>query len=426
MRILLITPFLPYAEARAGCPRAVLDRIRLLTTDHELTVVTFVEPAERAHYRALMTGGAQVHGVLRRPDVGLVGLNRWRKRAQLLFGLIVRGKPVLVQEFGSRQLRRVLSRLLSQQTFDLVLVEHILMAQYLDTKAPTGGTAPPVVLSEHDLRLAIPDPSVAHKPQTAIGKVSACLHWLDRVAWRRYALRAWRRAALVTVPTREDGAVLGAIAPEVRSVVVPFGLAVDELCLAVATCRDEASLLFVGNFNHPPNVDAACWLVTEILPLIQQACPTLHLWLVGKDPPPAIWALLRPGVTITGEVPAVADYLLRCTVFVAPLRVGAGVRMKLLEALAAGAAIVTTPRGAQGLDAQPGRQLLVADDAPAFAAAVVRLLSDPAARAALSAAGRALVCSPDRDRQRRRSLDRLLRDVIATDGASGVSRSVAW
>ncbi|HUS16326.1 MAG TPA: glycosyltransferase family 4 protein, partial [Chloroflexia bacterium] len=165
---------------------------------------------------------------------------------------------------------------------------------------------------------------------------------------------------------------------------------------AGAATRDAGTLLFVGNFNHPPNVDAAVWLVEAILPIVRAECPGVRLLLVGKDPPSAVRALASAGVAVTGTVPEVAPYLREATVFVAPLRQGGGMRIKVLEALASGIPVITTPVGAAGIVAQPGRDLLVAEDAAAFAAAALRALEDPALRDRLGAAGAALAHADSR------------------------------
>ncbi len=286
-----------------------------------------------------------------------------------------------------------------------MLLEHILMAQYL-----RGVQIPcPVVFSEHDVRLAFPTKAVAAGAPWRRGLAA-----LDAWKWRAYAREACRRAAAVLVPSAEDAQVLAAAVPGCRPRIVPFGLAPAGVQASIAaTPREPATLLFVGNFSHPPNVDAAIWLCTEIMPHVWAHHPDARMEIVGRDPTPAVQRLARTQVVVTGAVPDVAPYLARCTVFTAPLREGGGVRMKLIEALRAGAPIVTTHLGAQGLGATPGRDLLVADTAPEFAVAVGRLLAEPALRAALGAAGPALVAAEGRTETRRSDLRAILHVVAA-------------
>ena len=129
----------------------------------------------------------------------------------------------------------------------------------------------------------------------------------------------------------------------------------------------------------------------DILPLIRRAAPATSLAVVGKDPPPVVRALASSHVLVTGTVPDVRPWMQSAAVFVCPLRVGGGTRLKILEAQASGRAVVSTSLGCEGLAVTPGQDILVADEPAAFADAVLRCLRDPALRARLGAAGRALV-----------------------------------
>jgi glycosyltransferase involved in cell wall biosynthesis len=130
-----------------------------------------------------------------------------------------------------------------------------------------------------------------------------------------------------------------------------------------------------------PNVDAVQWFAQEILPLIRREAPGTRLWVVGKDPHPRLEALKEGhGVVITGWVEDVRPYIAGASVYVVPLRMGGGTRLKVLEAMAMGKAMVSTTVGAEGFDVVSGRELVLADTPAGFAAAVVDLLGDRARR----------------------------------------------
>jgi glycosyltransferase involved in cell wall biosynthesis len=152
-----------------------------------------------------------------------------------------------------------------------------------------------------------------------------------------------------------------------------------------AAGTEPATLLFVGNFNHVPNLDAALHLAADIFPLIRQRRPDALLRLVGERPPVEVAA---SGVELTGRVPDVLPYLDAATVVVAPLRLGGGTRVKVAEALAAGKAVVAYPSALDGLDVEHGRHVLVARDAREFVVAVSSLLDDQPRRVALANAAR--------------------------------------
>ncbi|HEX6106089.1 MAG TPA: glycosyltransferase family 4 protein, partial [Gemmatimonadales bacterium] len=147
--------------------------------------------------------------------------------------------------------------------------------------------------------------------------------------------------------------------------------------------------LFIGNFIHPPNLDAAERLVHRIVPLILRELPLAELRIVGPDPGPALLASRSERVTVTGWVPDTGEHLEDAAVVVAPLRLGGGMRVKVGEALAAGKAVVATPLAAEGLEVEDGNQLLLAESDESFASAVVALLRDPERRAALAGRARA-------------------------------------
>jgi glycosyltransferase involved in cell wall biosynthesis len=141
-----------------------------------------------------------------------------------------------------------------------------------------------------------------------------------------------------------------------------------------------------------PNQDAARYFVSEILPLLRQSRPELECTFVGRSPPADIQVLAQiPGVHITGTVEDVRPYVERAAVYVVPLRIGGGSRLKILEALAMGRAVISTTVGTEGLDVIPDRHIVLADDPRAFAESVLRLLDDPQRCLDLATEGRHLV-----------------------------------
>ena len=154
--------------------------------------------------------------------------------------------------------------------------------------------------------------------------------------------------------------------------------------------REAATLLFTGNFTYAPNLDAAEWLADELLPALRRQGIDARLWLVGHAPPESLRARAGDHVLVTGHVPDLRPWLARATVYVCPLRLGAGIRNKVLEALAAGCPLLATPLSVEGIALRRGEDALLAERAE-FAAALRRLLADEALRERLARAGRRLV-----------------------------------
>ncbi len=177
--------------------------------------------------------------------------------------------------------------------------------------------------------------------------------------------------------------------------VVPNGIYASEYAQPPSTSLDlgPAALLFTGTMNYRPNVDAVLWFADKVLGEIRKAIPEARLFIVGNKPHDRLDAIRqRADVEITGYVQDVLPFLRSATVYVAPLRMGSGTRLKLLQAMAAGCAIVSTNVGAQGLDVTPGREMILADDAISFAQATVTLLRDASLRQELANAALRRVC----------------------------------
>jgi glycosyltransferase involved in cell wall biosynthesis len=157
--------------------------------------------------------------------------------------------------------------------------------------------------------------------------------------------------------------------------------------------RRAHAIVFSGNLGYFPNVDGIVWFARAVLPLVRTEIPDATLSIVGARPARAVRELESLGshVELLGQVPDLAPFIARARVAVAPLRAGSGQSLKILEAMASGTPVVATPRAVEGLDVIDGAHLLLAEDAPHFAAHVVRLLREPAAADVLARTARRLV-----------------------------------
>jgi glycosyltransferase involved in cell wall biosynthesis len=158
--------------------------------------------------------------------------------------------------------------------------------------------------------------------------------------------------------------------------------------------------MFLGGFQHPPNVDCAVHLIRDVLPLVRREIGEVPVTIVGSHPPDAVRALadVVEGVEVTGFVDDVAPYFQRARLMAAPLRFGAGVNGKITHSLASGLPVVTSALGAEGLSGVSGEHFLVADDDASFAAAIADVYRDDVLWKRLATNGRALAAqrfSPD-------------------------------
>jgi len=241
---------------------------------------------------------------------------------------------------------------------------------------------------------------------------------------KRLELEIFRRVDCVMTPSAEEAEIIRQRVSEatVRMIppyLYPTGSAVSLDAASFATRRD---LLFVGGFKHPPNIDAALWLVQEIMPLVWKHAPSATLTIVGDEPTEAVLALASDRVTITGYVPDLAPYFARARLSIAPLRYGAGVKGKIVSSLQAGVPVVTTPVGNEGIALIDGQDVLLGTTPSALAEAVLRLLDDDGFCAELSANGAAVIERRFSERQARATLSDILgihRCVVCGDVRSG-------
>jgi glycosyltransferase involved in cell wall biosynthesis len=213
------------------------------------------------------------------------------------------------------------------------------------------------------------------------------LHRVDAWAWTAFERKVARQSDAVVVFTPADGEVVARLAPDANVRCIPFGTTVPERTLNPIGCSPPR-LLFVGNFIHRPNVDTALRLATSIFPKLRQRFPQVVLQLVGDQPPPEVLRLAASDVVVTGRVDSVTPYLDQAAIVLAPILTGGGMRVKVLEALASGKAIIASRLAAEGLDVTNGLHLLFAETDDQFVEAIAGLLSDVPRRAALAAQAR--------------------------------------
>jgi glycosyltransferase involved in cell wall biosynthesis len=354
MKVLVLTGFPPRSDANHGGSRWTAGLITALAGSHRVGLLTLrgqgeqgVEPrlAERCEL------AIEVERVPARASLA----NAWRERRRA--AMTIAGAPGWAVGFSVRAFHAELGRVLAEYRPDLVHVESPVMAQY--TERLRGQ---PVVIVDQD-----PDDAT--------------------VSMRRFRRRMLQAADAVVVFTERDRASIAALAPSVRVVRIPLAIDVPEAPQdPLGNGRD---VLFVGNFMHGPNVAAAERLTDAIFPRIAARRPDARLLIVGPNPPAAVRARSSEHVVVTGEVADLRPFVDAAAVVVAPLSSGAGMRVKVLDALAAGKALVASPVALEGVNVRDGVDALVAIDDASFADAVVLLLEDADRRAALGTAARA-------------------------------------
>jgi polysaccharide biosynthesis protein PslH len=315
------------------------------------------------------------------------------ERGERVRTLVRSGLPDLAHRAWVPALAARVRALTAADDYDVVQVSSLEMMPYRRAIAARRGRRPIVVFdnlnAEYQLQRRACLTDLA-RPSRWHGALYSAVQW-GRL--RRYEGRVCQDADAVVVVSATDAALLMRIAPEARYVVVPNGVDTSAFAFRATPPAEPPELVFTGTMDYRPNVDAMLWFAEAILPLVRRARPEVRCVVVGKAPDQRLLAAAQrePGLVVTGAVPDVQPYLARAAVYVVPMRMGSGSRLKVLEALAAGVPLVSTRLGMEGIAVNAEEYALVAETAPAFADAVLRLLRDPALAERLAVRGRALV-----------------------------------
>ena len=294
------------------------------------------------------------------------------------------GRPLELRFEYSKELADRIRHLVSTVGFDVVQIEHSFMALYLETIPPDAQCKR--ILVFHNVAFDQFN-GIFRIERRPITRMRALIHSLMMRRWEpRYAERFDRCIAVSEV----DRELLLAANPRLQVDVIPNGVD-TQVYQPLPQGSAPPSLLFIGKMSYPPCTDAALYFCREILPGIRHVIGNVETWIVGREPPPEVMRLQGDGVHITGWVDDVVPYYRRAAVCVVPLRAGGGTRLKILEAMALGRAVVSTTVGCEGLDVVDGEHLLIADSPEQFAEKTVRLLTDGALYQAIATNARQLV-----------------------------------
>lgn len=382
--ILILTPQFPFPPHQ-GTTMRNYNLIVGLARRHQVHLLAFGDPAKSAG--TPLDGLCESIQVVAPPE---------RSMGQRLRGLIFSRLPDMAQRLPSAEFVERLSETVATVAPDVVEVEGIELAPYLFRVAEERGdrTSPLLVYDDHNAEYVLQQRAFetdARQPGRWIPAAYSFVQW-QRL--RGYERRACETADRVVAVSETDAGVLRELVPGLAPVVVPNGVDMA-LCtekvppLAVGMGPSEGDLVFTAKMDFRPNVDAVQWFTEEILPLILKKAPKTRFWVVGKDPHPRLAPLAEnPAVVITGWVNDVRPYIAGAGVYVVPLRMGGGTRLKVLEAMAMGKAIVSTTVGSEGFDVISGQQLVLGDKPSEFAAAVLSLLGAPERRGRLGSVAR--------------------------------------
>jgi glycosyltransferase involved in cell wall biosynthesis len=404
MKILFLTPQLPYPPQKGTAMRN-WGLISDLTKRYEVTVLSFSPPPPTGGDRG---GGDDPLATTCRVETVEPPI---RSPSTRLRDMLTTSKPDMALRLASDAYAQRLADWLAREPFDVVHVEGIEMAPYLDvidavfpplSSPPNEGgqrrgksPRPLIVFDDHNCEYLL-------QKRAFLTDLRIPSRWLGAaysfVQWQRllgYEAQACRRADRVLAVSEADAATLRKLAPDVQVAVVPNGIDTQAYRPQISSLKSqipENMVVFTGTMDFRPNVDAVLWFAQEVLPRIRTQVEDVRFLAVGQRPHRRLGVLQNdPAVTLTGFVEDTRPYIADAAVYVVPLRMGGGTRFKVLEALAMGKPVVSTTLGAEGFPVTHGQELLLADKPEDFAQSVILLLNAPEKRESLGQAGRVFV-----------------------------------
>ncbi len=344
---------------------------------HRVTVLTYYDGARDQAYERDMAQefpGAITLPTARSANGSMTELLRYARA-------LLAAAPYAIEKFTHPAVRELVDAWMRVRAFDVVVCDFLSASQNFpdDLRIPT-------VLFQHNVETELWRRQARFEP-----------HAVKRVAFRleafkmaRYEVAAVARFHHVIAVSEHDRQLMTRMVDPERISVVPTGVDIARFQAVAATPSRTPLVMYLGSMDWEANIDGVEWFCGDMWPRVRAAVPNAEFRIVGRNPDARVQRLAGDGVTVTGTVPSVVDHLAEAAVVVVPLRIGGGTRLKIFEAMGAARAVVSTTVGAEGLEVTPNENILLCDDATAFADAVVTLLRDEAARRRIGAAATAL------------------------------------
>jgi glycosyltransferase involved in cell wall biosynthesis len=360
LRILFVFLNFPYPEVDHSGGTGYFNYIKSLSEKHEVSLISFIQPFEEAHVSSMRELCADVE-VVHDPHPVLYKAIR--------HPLLRVTCPKRCCYSYSTRYREKLEALLDRREFDIVHLQGPWMAQYMDLIK-----GPKIVLDEVDVHSLV-----------AYRQYQNAKHFGERVynlfEWAKcqsFELEACQRADLVLTRSEKDRRFIQSYLPDQSvEILPPWFEGLEQFAYISEKPIDQNSLLFLGMMGRIRNAEAALYFYEEIFPLIREKIHQVKFYIVGSSPGEKIQQLARDkDVIVTGYVKDIGYYYEKCAVFVAPILVGGGIIVKILNAMAAGRPVVTTPFGNEGIEATPDQEICVADSPEEFAEKTIELLTN--------------------------------------------------
>ena len=288
--------------------------------------------------------------------------------------------PYAVSKFTAPQVQQVLSEWIRARRFDVAVCDFL-----SSTLNFPENLATPTALFQHNVETVL----WKRKAEMEVKTFDRLVSKIEYAKMRRFEPQQTRRFHHVIAVSEADRQAMSSMVDPSHISVVPTGVDLSKYRYDPAALPEGPIVIFTGSMDWEPNIDGVEFFCKEVWPLVLAKIPQAHFRIVGRDPHPRVKKLASESVEVTGTVPSIVDHLREAVVFVVPLRIGGGTRIKIYEGMAMGKATVSTTIGAEGLDVEHGRDILLEDTPASFADAIVTLLQDENMRQRYEAAAAA-------------------------------------
>jgi len=346
--------------------------LRHLAASHELTYLSYYAGERDEAYEREVP--SQIPGTLcvHKPSQDLKGISR-----HLDYVLQIAGRaPYAVSRFADPQVKRLLEEWIPQRRFDVAVCDFLSSTLNFPVDLAT-----PTALFQHNVESILWKRKADVEPRF----LDRAVFKLESAKMSRFEPEQTRRFHHVIAVSETDRTAMSAMVDPSHISVVPTGVDLGKYRYDPELCPQGSLVIFTGSMDWQPNIDGVEYFCSEIWPLVLQRVPEARFRIVGRDPHPRVKKLASPSVEVTGTVPSIVDHLREAAAIVVPLRIGGGTRIKIYEGMAMGKATVSTTVGAEGLDVQHQRDILLEDTPAGFADAIITLLQNEDARRRLEA-----------------------------------------
>ncbi|MEO5951926.1 MAG: glycosyltransferase family 4 protein [Chloroflexia bacterium] len=390
MNILILAPQWPDPPMQGAAIRN-LQIVRYLARKHTVSLLTFESPSAQDSQQLY-----DLASICRHAETLPVPSRTSRGR---LLKLFTSAKPDMAWRLDSDAMSERVEELCAEEQFDAIHVEGIEMAPYglLALRLLPNAR---MIYDAHNAEYLLQRRAFTTDFKQFRRLPRAIYSFIQWNRLRRFERQLLHMSKWVFAVSPADVSALTSLYPlgKNRVLLLPNGVDLDYWAPNVIPPADREvgseALVFDGTMDFRPNVDAVLWFAKDVWPLIRAERPHVRFYIVGRTPAPEVLALSEdPGIIVTGMVDDTRPWVAGCEVYVVPMRMGGGVRLKVLQAMSMERAIVSTPMGAEGIAVRPGKDMLLTFSSKGFANAVLLLLSDHRRRRALGVSARELVSS---------------------------------